>query len=259
MRGRSSWVSPPRRGLGHRRLHRGPGGVGGQDVSSLAAVHEQTVLLGPANRMPARAATRIAVSSEPTLPLLLDPVRETAVVTGNPVRAEVLYGQADRASFQAHAARLAGNAVVPCHATRFIGPQLPDVLALAARVVVSAGVPSGPARNPRAGFALRRRRIRADASTGLSVCVPLVGHRSAHWLPRREDRCALDPLHGGLFRHPRPAAHPHPTAFRYPARVIARGDPTPPHQPSRNFQNHKRTLVAIYATFLSGCSHTGGV
>ncbi|GGL03279.1 UDP-N-acetylglucosamine--N-acetylmuramyl-(pentapeptide) pyrophosphoryl-undecaprenol N-acetylglucosamine transferase [Streptomyces flaveus] len=60
-------------------------------------IHEQTVRLGLANRALARAATRIAVSSESTLPLLPDSVRDSAVVTGNPVRPEVLTGQPDKA------------------------------------------------------------------------------------------------------------------------------------------------------------------
>ncbi|MFC9431951.1 glycosyltransferase [Streptomyces sp. NPDC056987] len=60
-------------------------------------VHEQTVRLGLANRSLARTATRIAVSSASTLPLLPEHVRVAAVVTGNPVRPEVLSGQADKA------------------------------------------------------------------------------------------------------------------------------------------------------------------
>ncbi|WP_329132982.1 UDP-N-acetylglucosamine--N-acetylmuramyl-(pentapeptide) pyrophosphoryl-undecaprenol N-acetylglucosamine transferase [Streptomyces sp. NBC_01476] len=60
-------------------------------------VHEQTVRLGLANRSLARKATCVAVSSESTLPLLPEPARATAVVTGNPVRPEVLTGQADKA------------------------------------------------------------------------------------------------------------------------------------------------------------------
>jgi len=60
-------------------------------------VHEQTVRLGLANRSLARAATRVAVSSESTLPLLPRSARRTAVATGNPVRPEVLCGQADNA------------------------------------------------------------------------------------------------------------------------------------------------------------------
>ena len=60
-------------------------------------VHEQTTRLGLANRLLARAATVMAVSSESTLALLRPAVRRTAVVTGNPVRAEVLHGDAGKA------------------------------------------------------------------------------------------------------------------------------------------------------------------
>jgi UDP-N-acetylglucosamine--N-acetylmuramyl-(pentapeptide) pyrophosphoryl-undecaprenol N-acetylglucosamine transferase len=56
-------------------------------------VHEQTVRLGLANRLLAKRATRVAVSSPSTLELLPENVRERAVVTGNPVRAEVLTGE----------------------------------------------------------------------------------------------------------------------------------------------------------------------
>jgi UDP-N-acetylglucosamine--N-acetylmuramyl-(pentapeptide) pyrophosphoryl-undecaprenol N-acetylglucosamine transferase len=61
-------------------------------------IHEQTVRLGLANRLLARSATAVAVSSESTLPLLPAPARRSAVVTGNPVRAEVLRGRADAAA-----------------------------------------------------------------------------------------------------------------------------------------------------------------
>ncbi|MFE9413994.1 glycosyltransferase [Streptomyces sp. NPDC006704] len=60
-------------------------------------IHEQTVRLGLANKSLAGAATRIAVSSPSTLPLLPEQARKSAVVTGNPVRPEVLTGQADNA------------------------------------------------------------------------------------------------------------------------------------------------------------------
>ncbi|WP_369375092.1 glycosyltransferase [Promicromonospora sp. Populi] len=56
-------------------------------------VHEQTVRLGLANRLLAKRATRVAVSSPSTLDLLPESTRERAVVTGNPVRAEVLVGE----------------------------------------------------------------------------------------------------------------------------------------------------------------------
>ncbi|MFD5426366.1 glycosyltransferase [Streptomyces sp. NPDC127084] len=60
-------------------------------------VHEQTVRLGLANRALAGAASRIAVSSESTVPLLPEAVRTSTVVTGNPVRPEVFTGQPDKA------------------------------------------------------------------------------------------------------------------------------------------------------------------
>ncbi|MFG2823388.1 glycosyltransferase [Kitasatospora sp. NPDC048365] len=60
-------------------------------------VHEQTVRLGLANRGLARAATAFAVSSESTLQYLPGGARERAVVTGNPVRPEVLAGHPDKA------------------------------------------------------------------------------------------------------------------------------------------------------------------
>jgi UDP-N-acetylglucosamine--N-acetylmuramyl-(pentapeptide) pyrophosphoryl-undecaprenol N-acetylglucosamine transferase len=56
-------------------------------------VHEQTVRLGLANRLLAKRATRVAVSSPSTLDLLPEAVRERTVVTGNPVRAEVMAGE----------------------------------------------------------------------------------------------------------------------------------------------------------------------
>lgn len=61
-------------------------------------VHEQTVRLGLANRTLARVATKMAVSSTSTLPLLPRSARTTAVVTGNPIRPEVLAGNAQRAA-----------------------------------------------------------------------------------------------------------------------------------------------------------------
>jgi UDP-N-acetylglucosamine--N-acetylmuramyl-(pentapeptide) pyrophosphoryl-undecaprenol N-acetylglucosamine transferase len=61
-------------------------------------VHEQTVGLGLTNGVLARVATTMAVSSESTLPLLPGSARTTAVVTGNPVRPEVLAGHAAKAA-----------------------------------------------------------------------------------------------------------------------------------------------------------------
>ncbi|MFJ6740313.1 UDP-N-acetylglucosamine--N-acetylmuramyl-(pentapeptide) pyrophosphoryl-undecaprenol N-acetylglucosamine transferase [Streptomyces sp. NPDC091279] len=74
-----------------------PAGLAARLCRVPLVLHEQTVRLGLANRKLASSATRIAVSSESSLPLLPAEVRERAVVTGNPVRPEVLGGRADKA------------------------------------------------------------------------------------------------------------------------------------------------------------------
>lgn len=61
------------------------------------AAHEQTVRLGLANKVLAKFATTVAVSSASTLPLLPEAARANAVVTGNPVRPEVLTGNPGKA------------------------------------------------------------------------------------------------------------------------------------------------------------------
>lgn len=74
-----------------------PAGLAARMCRSPLVLHEQTVRLGLANRKLAGSATAIAVSSESTLPLLPESVRSAAVVTGNPIRPEVLSGHADKA------------------------------------------------------------------------------------------------------------------------------------------------------------------
>lgn len=74
-----------------------PAGLGARLCKRPLVLHEQTVRLGLANRKLAGSAARIAVSSESTVPLLSESVRGAAVVTGNPVRAEVLSGHPDKA------------------------------------------------------------------------------------------------------------------------------------------------------------------
>jgi UDP-N-acetylglucosamine--N-acetylmuramyl-(pentapeptide) pyrophosphoryl-undecaprenol N-acetylglucosamine transferase len=157
-------------------------------------LHEQTVRLGLANRKLAGSATRIAVSSESTVALLPESARSIAVVTGNPVRAEVLTGHADKAidalglngfdrrlptvyvtggaqgsqqindvvrgallwlleranvihqcgpgnigAMRGHAAAVPAHLVGRYHLTGFVGPELPDVLALADVVISRSG------------------------------------------------------------------------------------------------------------------------
>jgi UDP-N-acetylglucosamine--N-acetylmuramyl-(pentapeptide) pyrophosphoryl-undecaprenol N-acetylglucosamine transferase len=155
-------------------------------------VHEQTTRLGLANRVLTGRATVMAVSAEPTLDLLPPQARSAAVVTGNPIRAEVLTGDANKAAAalgwtglapglpvvyvtggaqgsgqrrgHGHLAWLLerANVIHQCGAnaveamreaagrlpaalagryvvTGFVGPELPDVLALADVVISRSG------------------------------------------------------------------------------------------------------------------------
>lgn len=74
-----------------------PAGVAARLCRRPLVLHEQTVRLGLANRQLAGAATAIAVSSESTLELLPEDTRKIAVVTGNPVRPQVLSGHGAKA------------------------------------------------------------------------------------------------------------------------------------------------------------------
>ncbi|MFI2078479.1 UDP-N-acetylglucosamine--N-acetylmuramyl-(pentapeptide) pyrophosphoryl-undecaprenol N-acetylglucosamine transferase [Streptomyces triculaminicus] len=74
-----------------------PAGLAARMCRRPLVLHEQTVRLGLANRKLASSATRIAVSSESTVSLLPEAVRGAAVVTGNPIRPEVLAGHPDKA------------------------------------------------------------------------------------------------------------------------------------------------------------------
>ncbi|GGQ70186.1 UDP-N-acetylglucosamine--N-acetylmuramyl-(pentapeptide) pyrophosphoryl-undecaprenol N-acetylglucosamine transferase [Kitasatospora griseola] len=171
-----------------------PVGLAARSCRAPLVVHEQTVRLGLANKVLARAATRVAVSSESTLPLLPEAARSTAVVTGNPVRPAVLTGRPDKAvaalglygfdpslptvyvtggaqgsvqintlvadvlpwlleranvvhqcgpaneaDLHARAARLPADLMGRYFLTGFLGPELPDVLALADVVVSRSG------------------------------------------------------------------------------------------------------------------------
>ncbi|WP_443080839.1 UDP-N-acetylglucosamine--N-acetylmuramyl-(pentapeptide) pyrophosphoryl-undecaprenol N-acetylglucosamine transferase [Streptomyces sp. PTD9-10] len=74
-----------------------PAGLAARMCHRPLVLHEQTVRLGLANRKLAASAARICVSSESTLELLSESARRVTVVTGNPVRPEVLTGHADKA------------------------------------------------------------------------------------------------------------------------------------------------------------------
>jgi UDP-N-acetylglucosamine--N-acetylmuramyl-(pentapeptide) pyrophosphoryl-undecaprenol N-acetylglucosamine transferase len=73
-----------------------PVGLAARAVGVPLLVHEQTTRLGLANRLLMRRATAIALSSPSSVELLPAAVRPRAVVTGNPIRAELLTGDARR-------------------------------------------------------------------------------------------------------------------------------------------------------------------
>lgn len=74
-----------------------PVGLAAKSAGAALLVHEQTTRLGLANRLLLRRATTIALSSSGSLELLPATARARAVVTGNPIRTELLNGYASRA------------------------------------------------------------------------------------------------------------------------------------------------------------------
>ena len=74
-----------------------PIGVAASLLRRPLVVHEQTVRLGLANRVLVRGATRVAISEPSSLDLLPPTVRERTVVTGNPIRPELMSGEPPRA------------------------------------------------------------------------------------------------------------------------------------------------------------------
>ncbi|WP_157254228.1 UDP-N-acetylglucosamine--N-acetylmuramyl-(pentapeptide) pyrophosphoryl-undecaprenol N-acetylglucosamine transferase [Nonomuraea typhae] len=77
-----------------------PIGVAAKLIRRPLVMHEQTTVVGLANRILSRLATRIALSHESSLDYLPAAARAKAVVTGNPVRPELLRG--DRAAAYDH-------------------------------------------------------------------------------------------------------------------------------------------------------------
>ncbi|MGH3886089.1 MAG: UDP-N-acetylglucosamine--N-acetylmuramyl-(pentapeptide) pyrophosphoryl-undecaprenol N-acetylglucosamine transferase [Pseudonocardiaceae bacterium] len=73
-----------------------PVGLAARAVRAPLLVHEQTTRLGLANRLLLRRATAIALSSPASVELLPAVLRPRAVVTGNPIRVELLNGDASR-------------------------------------------------------------------------------------------------------------------------------------------------------------------
>ncbi|WP_433622064.1 UDP-N-acetylglucosamine--N-acetylmuramyl-(pentapeptide) pyrophosphoryl-undecaprenol N-acetylglucosamine transferase [Nocardia sp. CA-120079] len=231
-----------------------PVGVGSWLCRRRLVIHEQTVRLGLANRLLARIATRVAVSSESSLPHLPRSARSTAVVTGNPVRSEILEaGKADNAiealglrgfdrslptvyvtggaqgsaqinyvvrevlpwlllranvihqcgssaiaDFQQHTVALAPELSPRYRVTEFVGPELPDVLALADVVISRSGAGTiaeltalGKAAVlvPLASAAGNEQAHNARALDEAGAAVALLGEVSAETL-----RAVVDPL-----------------------------------------------------------------
>ncbi|SPL87369.1 UDP-N-acetylglucosamine--N-acetylmuramyl-(pentapeptide) pyrophosphoryl-undecaprenol N-acetylglucosamine transferase [[Actinomadura] parvosata subsp. kistnae] len=69
-----------------------PIGVAAKIIRRPLVMHEQTTVVGLANRILARLATTIALSHESSLQYLPASARAKAVVTGNPIRPELLQG-----------------------------------------------------------------------------------------------------------------------------------------------------------------------
>lgn len=74
-----------------------PIGVAARLFRRPLVMHEQVVTLGLANRILARLATEILLSHESSLPSLPAKARGRAVVTGNPIRPELLTGTREAA------------------------------------------------------------------------------------------------------------------------------------------------------------------
>ncbi|HEY0696338.1 MAG TPA: UDP-N-acetylglucosamine--N-acetylmuramyl-(pentapeptide) pyrophosphoryl-undecaprenol N-acetylglucosamine transferase, partial [Micromonospora sp.] len=74
-----------------------PIGIAARMTRRPLVMHEQTLTIGLANRILARLADRVLLSHESSIDHLPARVRARAVVTGNPVRPEILTGDRDRA------------------------------------------------------------------------------------------------------------------------------------------------------------------
>ncbi len=97
-------------------------------------MHEQTAALGLANRILARLATRVLVSHESSVGHLPARARPRAVVTGNPIRPEVLAGDRERgmAAYgqdpQPPLVLVTGGATGALQVNTLVAGILPDVL-----------------------------------------------------------------------------------------------------------------------------------
>jgi len=252
-----------------------PAGLAARMCRRPLVLHEQTVRLGLANRKLAGSATRIAVSSESSLPLLPEAVRDIAVVTGNPIRPEVLTGHPDKAvealelrgfdrrlptvyvtggaqgaqqindvvrdalpwlldranvihqcgpanveDLRRHAAALRPEVAARYHLTGFVGPELPDVLALADMVISRSGAGTlaeltalgKPAVFiPLATSAGNEQAHNARHLAEAGAAIALLGDVTPAALTAAADRLLTDPAHrAAMAAHSR--AHGRPDA-----------------------------------------------
>lgn len=75
-----------------------PIGIAAETLRKPLLIHEQTVGMGLANRILARRANRVALSSDASLAHLPAGVKARAIVTGNPVRPELARGDRHQAA-----------------------------------------------------------------------------------------------------------------------------------------------------------------
>jgi UDP-N-acetylglucosamine--N-acetylmuramyl-(pentapeptide) pyrophosphoryl-undecaprenol N-acetylglucosamine transferase len=111
-----------------------PIGVAAWALRRPLVMHEQTSTVGLANRILARLATRVLLSHEASLQHLPARARSRAVVTGNPIRPEVLAGDRTRGlaaygpGAQPPLVLVTGGATGALQVNELIAGILPDVL-----------------------------------------------------------------------------------------------------------------------------------
>ena len=111
-----------------------PIGVAAWVLRRPLVMHEQTSTVGLANRILARLATRVLLSHEASIEHLPARARRRAVVTGNPIRPEVLAGDPTRgaASYGSNAqpplVLVTGGATGALQVNDLVAGILPDVL-----------------------------------------------------------------------------------------------------------------------------------
>ncbi|WP_084963514.1 UDP-N-acetylglucosamine--N-acetylmuramyl-(pentapeptide) pyrophosphoryl-undecaprenol N-acetylglucosamine transferase [Thermoactinospora rubra] len=111
-----------------------PIGVAAKIIRRPLVMHEQTTVVGLANRILARLATRIALSHESSIEHLPASVRDRVVITGNPVRPELLHGNKAAAydffglTFEVPVVYVTGGATGSLQINTLISELLPRLL-----------------------------------------------------------------------------------------------------------------------------------